>query len=190
MDSFQRVPRARQDDLVITESGDELLIYDSRSHHIHHLNPLASAVWRACNEQHAVHDLVIETGATADAVMSALGLLGDADLLAGSVNIEPSPRSVSRRRLVRKAALSGAMVPVIISVSAPQASAANSLCPGALLTAALCTAVGTPCLLPDGECGACYYLQTCTGYHPIGHECMAWTDMWGCMADGGGIPIG
>lgn len=121
MDLDLSIPLARRDDLVVTESGDELLVYNLESDHLHHLNPIAAAVWQRCDGHHSVRRLIIETGATSDAIAVALGLLREANLLTGPADFDQPRPGVTRRRLVRTAATaSAALVPVVVSVSAPR----------------------------------------------------------------------
>ena len=66
------LPMARTDDLVITRSRDEMLVYDQRAHHIHHLNPVAAAVWHHCDGHTPIQSISLETGTRADHVLVAL----------------------------------------------------------------------------------------------------------------------
>lgn len=119
------VPAARTTDLVITQSGDEVLVYDTAAHHIHHLNAAATSVWQRCDGHRAVADIAVETGLTEEAVQRALRTLGDAKLLDGPL-ADPMRGMQSRRSFMRKAAIAGVAVPAIVSISAPSASASQS----------------------------------------------------------------
>lgn len=128
------VPAARTIDLVTTESGDEVLVYDSRSHHIHHLNQTSAVIWRLCDGQRSLQDLrrmaAIKLGAPVgeDVVALALGKLADAGLLDVSQGVAPFGQVQSRRTLLRRAAVAGAIaVPAVISMTAPT-SAASAFC--------------------------------------------------------------
>ena len=57
-----RYPVARYQDLVITETGDELLVYDETSHQIHHLNAEAASVWRLCDGVRSIDAIARDSG--------------------------------------------------------------------------------------------------------------------------------
>src|SRR5688572_19102036 len=82
-------PTARSADLIVTESDDEIVIYDERAGHIHHLNAVSAAVWRNCDGRRTVPEIAKAAseaiGATIDddAMAIALAKLDDAKLLAG-----------------------------------------------------------------------------------------------------------
>ena len=120
-----KVPAARTIDLVTTESKDEVLVYDQAVHHIHHLNASAAMVWRLCDGERTVSEIAAEAGIAEDAVKLALRTLEDAQLLDGPL-ATTIRGTQSRRAFMKKAAIAGAAVPVVISVSAPSASAAKS----------------------------------------------------------------
>jgi Coenzyme PQQ synthesis protein D (PqqD) len=153
------VPAARTANLVTTESGDELLIYDPANQQIHHLDRMATLVWRNLDGRRTVADLVTiartEVGPTvnADSIRLALDKFHEANLLAGPLadGMSPARPTRSRRRLLKEAGLVGIAVPVIASVTAPTASAQASCLP---LNSACGT--GIPCCLPhqcvSGRC--------------------------------------
>lgn len=39
----------KRSDLLIEEIEDEVVIYDPRTHRVHHLNPMASIIWELCD---------------------------------------------------------------------------------------------------------------------------------------------
>lgn len=142
------VPAARTADLVVSESGNDVLVYDQRSHQIHRLNPSAAAVWGACDGQRSMQDIAAIAGVARDVVPHTLVTLRNADLLDGELPPGLAGQAGSRRAFVRKLGVAGAAaVPAIVSVTAPLA------------------AQGRSCRLPDEPCtfndpGACCSL-TC-----------------------------
>lgn len=44
-------PAARQDDLIVEHVGDEILVYDLRTHRAYCLNRTAAALWSLCDGQ-------------------------------------------------------------------------------------------------------------------------------------------
>ncbi len=121
---LRHTPAARTTDLVITEAGDEILVYDNRTHHIHHLNAMSAEVWRLCDGTRTAAEItsLMEAG-DLETVRLALAKLAGAGLLEGGVPSDLTVQSAARRRFLRKVAVAGAVaVPAIISVSAPAAA--------------------------------------------------------------------
>lgn len=116
-------PLARTEDLVTTETKDEVLVYDQVRHHIHHLNVTAAAVWRMCDGQRTVAQIAREADIEEDAVWLALRKLADTHLLDGEIAAGPGGRQ-SRRSFLKKAGI--ATIPAIVSTTAPIAKAAAS----------------------------------------------------------------
>lgn len=145
-------PLRRVDDLVITESGLDLLVYDKATHTLHTLNALSANVFGHCNGTTTRAHLIRDTDADPNTVELALDQLQHAGLLEGSSTSAPN-HTTSRRRLLRKAGIAiGA--PAIVSMTAPLASAATSV---------TCTPSGGICELNDP--GACCS-GACTNYSP------------------------
>lgn len=158
MDSLtqQVVPSARIDGLVITESRDEVLVYDTEQHHIHHLNQTSAVVWRLCDGRRIVADLVrqaqlqVEGKVTEDSVRLALAKLEDANLLDGPLLASMRGAGQSRRTLLKRAVVAGAIaVPAIVSISAPTAAQGNS----GLGCRESCAAANSNC--NQGGCSQC-----------------------------------
>ena len=146
-------PAARVEHLVTTEAASELLVYDERCHHIHHLNAVSATVWRRCDGVQTVAGIARETGYGHETVRLALAKLAEADLLAAEVPRELTVDSHSRRRLLKKAGI--AAIPAIVSVTAPLASAHASEGDPVCLESGSCAEV--PCC-PGFECrfGFCF----------------------------------
>lgn len=146
-------PSARVDDLVITESGQDLLVFDSVSNELHHLDALSATVWRQLDGQATEQDILESTReslgehVTADSIDLAIVALGKANLLSGQVPTVMSDGASSRRRFLKRAGLA-ASVPVIASVTAPLAAHAA--------TVSNCPAVDTECTtIGDTICCDC-----------------------------------
>lgn len=144
------LPVSRRDDLVVSTTGPEVLVFDQRKDHLHHLNPIASAVWHLCDGQREVAELAADAsdlvGETIGrpAVLLALGQLEEANLLDAPLDASLRSTRQSRRTLLRKAGLAGAVaVPAIVSISAPAAAQINSDCvPGGACIAGRCCQTG------------------------------------------------
>jgi hypothetical protein len=118
-------PRARQDELIVEDLPDEIVIYDRQRHKVHRLNRTAGLVWRHSDGRTSVGELARMLHAELDLpvdeslVWMALSRLARARLLC-----EPVPRpieevSISRREVLRRLGLAGALLlPVVTSVTA------------------------------------------------------------------------
>lgn len=122
-------PLHRREGLVVEPLGDEVLVFDQEAQRAHSLNAAAAAVWEACDGTRDRDELAAHCGLESDAVGLALGSLANCDLLLDSGGPE---RRVSRRAVLRRAAVTGAgigvAVPVIRSITAPSVAAAQSGC--------------------------------------------------------------
>ncbi len=159
------LPGARIEDLVITESGNELLVYDTRTHVIHHLNPTATTIWRLLASQQTLASLQREASVilglevSREAAEAALSSLDSLNLLDGHIAFGAKPANPSRRRFLKRAAAVGVAVPVIASITAPAAHASGgTACGDTRVTVSECWEdymscwTGTP---GEGNCGKC-----------------------------------
>lgn len=128
--SLTQTPAARQIGLVMTRTDHELMVYNTDTNELHHLNLLATAVWSRLDGSQTVGELATAVSAelgddvSPEAVAESLRLLSNAGLLASSWATE---RQGSRRAFLRRAAVTGAIaVPAVMSITAPSAMAATS----------------------------------------------------------------
>lgn len=142
-------PVARVDDLIVTESGNELLVFDTRNDALHHLNPLASIIWRSCdgaNDLRRIQAICSERIARAvseEEVEDGLQKLADQDLMQGTSGGSGTlGQRSSRRKAIKRTTMMGA---AIASVTVPLASAHASS--------------GTSACVPAG--GACSSVDEC-----------------------------
>lgn len=156
-ENMKTIPPARIDNLVSNDVGGEIIVYDLVTYQLHHLNETSAIVWRLCNGQRALSDLTSETGMTEQTVRVALGKLADAALLDGALPTEMSLTGSSRRAFLKRAAVAGAAVPAIASITAPSAFANHS----------------------QGDCipHRTHIVDANTAYHPLCAHC--------CRPDGG-----
>ncbi len=123
---------ARREGLVVTEVGDDLVVYDERSSHLHTVPAAIAAVWRSCDGVATREQIASTVGLSSPQVEAALLQLRQANLMEGE-----SPRDVptqGRRRFLKQAALGVA----IVSVTAPMAASASSVAPGPVVPAGQC----------------------------------------------------
>jgi hypothetical protein len=155
MNSTNRLPAARTDNLVVRELDDETLVYDMERDEAHCLNQTAALVWRKCDGKTTVAE-------AARSMRRTLGAQVDSDLVWLAVNqleryhlvdgAGKSP-SVSRRDLVVKYAPAALALPLILSINAPVSAQAAS-CGG---QNAPCGNPGNPPCCPGCSCdGTCF----------------------------------
>jgi hypothetical protein len=119
-------PRARVEALVVEELDGETLVYDLQRNEAHCLNGTAARVWRYCDGRTSVRQLAARLGRELgepideDVVWLALRQLYKARLLRHPL-VLPAGRSTSRRSVLRRLSLAAALVPVVLSIVAPEA---------------------------------------------------------------------
>ena len=111
-------PRARDNDLMISKVGEEIVVYDTRTNKASCLNPLTSAVWDACNGNNdltCILEQVKRSGfpdSNIELVKKAIDLLDQVDLLENQ-SVPGEKELTDRRNLVRMFGL-GAMGAVLL----------------------------------------------------------------------------
>jgi hypothetical protein len=160
-------PKARTNGLIIHTLEDETVVYDLERDRLHCLNPTAAFVFRICDGRTSPRALAKRVeerfGLPADEAIVgyALDQLERARLLEESAG--PAAVITSRRELVRKVGLAGALavlVPAVVSMVAPTPAAAAS-----------CRTQGGCC---SNQQDCCPGLQ-CTGPRncpPSGKQCL------------------
>jgi hypothetical protein len=122
-------PRARSEDLVVEELGDELLVYDLTTNEAHALGAIAARVWRACDGKTDRDAVAVELGLDGTTVTRALDELRGCRLLDEDSELGPG---ISRRDLSVKVAKVGGAVaatPLIVSLAAPLPATAQTVTP-------------------------------------------------------------
>jgi Coenzyme PQQ synthesis protein D (PqqD) len=151
--AWQQVPRARKEGLVVEELPDEVLIYDEDRNKAHCLNQTAALIWKHCDGQTSVEGVAsllereLKTPVKEEVIWFALDQLGKYHLLQEPI-VRPSEMpKFSRRELVKKLGLA-ASIPMVLSILAPEASAAlscvNNACPQGTCKGS-CVCVGGRC---------------------------------------------
>lgn len=156
--SLNSIPKARFENIVVQELQDEVLIYDLVSHKAHCLNASAAFVWRNC-DGHTTSDQIAsafaanwKSSSPQDFVALAIRQLHDSQLLQHPAST--SPRSPSRRQLLKKLGVASAVaLPLVQSLVAPTKLYASVNC--VCVNNADCQAqVGCPSMTcnPNGQC--------------------------------------
>jgi len=151
-ESERRVPQARIEGLVIRELPEEVLVYDLDRDKAHCLNQTAALVWKHCDGQTAVAELVcileqeLHTPVPAEVVWLALQQLGQVHLLTERVEGPGGVVRLSRREMMRRWGWAAVVtLPLVTSIVAPTASQAVSCLPN-----------GSPCTTSAQCCsGVC-----------------------------------
>ena len=157
------VPQARNERLVVQQMGDETVIYDEQRNHIHRLNQTAALIWRHCDGRRTAADLArvaqdeLGSPMTEEMVWLALDRLEKGHLLQDKLVRPDKEGQVTRRQMLRKAALVGGatlLLPVVQSMAAPTPAMAISI---GCATRGQTTQVGRPCCngLVEGRGGRC-----------------------------------
>ncbi len=126
-------PIARQNGLVVQEMPDEVLVYDLDTNKAHCLNGSAALVWKSCDGNNSVADIVKQFESngngkvTEDFVWLAIDQLNDNNLLEGKVT--PRFAGQSRRQVLKTIGLASMVaLPVIASLVAPQNALGSVSC--------------------------------------------------------------
>ena len=129
-------PQARSSALIIQELPGELLVYDLTRHKALCLNETAAEVWRRCDGERSVNQIVSEltlqwdSPVSEDVVWLALERLGDAKLLDRGAELPAKKIGIGRREMIlRIKAASIIAVPLVTSILVPTALAAVSALP-------------------------------------------------------------
>ena len=126
--------KARREGIIVKELGEDLVVYDERADQVHELNRAAASVWRRCDGETPVSDMVArlsddtELPGDESVVQLALAQLSRAGLLEEATPAAAVP-AVSRRAIMRRLGLTGAaalMLPVVTTVLAPTPAMAQS----------------------------------------------------------------
>lgn len=149
-------PQRRQEHLIEVDLGDEVLLYDERTHHAHALNPTAAAVWRGLDGKRSTADLSKSVGGDLTAAQRErlVGLTLE-DLSKRGLLDRPRPavrpKGMTRRQILRGLAAAGAIAPVIATIETAHA--------GPLVSAMTCTTPGcsSASICPGTTCCFCVH---------------------------------
>ncbi len=130
-------PLKRQEGLLVKNVQDEIIVYDTQNAQANCLNQTAALVWEYADGQTSVpalaHKIEMQLGTPVDekVVWYALDQLHQKNLLANQVVMPQQFSGLSRRDVLKRAAIVGALVaiPTIISIAAPGATEAATCLP-------------------------------------------------------------
>ena len=129
-----RTARPKRVDALTREFGDELLIYDMRTHRAHCLNKTAASVWQTCDGKATISEIVERlaplAGTNESLVYLALGRLERAGLLERSEAAFQDRLARTRREALRKLGMAATLaLPVVTSMLVPEPANAASCFP-------------------------------------------------------------
>lgn len=122
------LPEARNTELVVSQLGKELLIYDLKANRAYTLNQTAMIVFNACDGKQTFDDLKRKHKFTDDLIYLTLDALKEKGLLAEGY-ISPFA-GMNRREVIRKVGLASMIaLPLVSGIVAPSAvDAASDAC--------------------------------------------------------------
>ena len=127
------LPKARQNNILTEEIDGELMLYDQDEHRAFNLNPTTALTWRRLDGRTTVEEMTqilrreLNDMADEDLVWSAVDELEKFGLLEEASGRSGDASRMSRRQVISRLGLVGAMsllIPVVSSIVSPQAAAA------------------------------------------------------------------
>ena len=133
----ERMPRARQQGLIIEDLPGEVLVFDSERDRAHCLNQTAALVWKYCDGKTTVSQMArslerdLNTANVDERMVTyALEQLSKDHLLVESFVPAAMLSGLTRRQMVRALGIAAVIaVPVVTSIVVPTAQAATSCSP-------------------------------------------------------------
>lgn len=126
-------PKARHEDLLIEELGDETLVYDMRTHKAHCLNRTSALVWNRCDGNSTVNEMTraleqeLRTPVSLEVIWLALEQLSKARLLSDRLPSAVPQQAMTRRSVIRKIGFGAAVaLPLVTSILAPTTAEAST----------------------------------------------------------------
>ena len=162
-ESKAAIPAARPlSDFSYEEVGGDLVLFDAETMQYHTLNPMARTIWQSCDGIATVETIAVLTGLPSETIEATIAELAEASLLIPSTRIHSM--SINRRRAAKMVAGGIIGLPVVLSITAPDASAQMS--PASCVGNAPCSgyAAGTQCTSGGWTFVCCYGSGGYTGW--------------------------
>lgn len=136
---MNKLPLVRNVDIVIQNVGQEVLIYDLKTHKTYNLNETAAIVYKACDGKTSVDKLKEKHKFTDEIIFLALEDFKRETLLADNSSFVSPFSGMSRREVIKKVGLASLIaLPIISSIIAPTSAMAASggpcVAPGVAVT--------------------------------------------------------
>lgn len=129
------LPKRRKRQLITTEVGGELIVYDRENDRVHCLNSTAAFVWTHCDGRTSVATMArlledeIKIPVEQEIVLYTLEQLNNTKLLDDAYAVLAPKQGLSRRAVMRLGAATALTVPLISSIVAPTAAQAATCLP-------------------------------------------------------------
>jgi Coenzyme PQQ synthesis protein D (PqqD)/UPF0506 len=132
----QLIPSARTEGIVVQALPDEVLVYDLERHRAHCLNHTAALIWKRCDGQTSVTEMIrileqeMQAPVSEGVVWLALWQLQKAHLLVEPSHGPAGRAMMSRREVMRRLGWGAAVtLPLVTSIVAPTAAEAATCLP-------------------------------------------------------------
>lgn len=182
-------PLSRKDNLVVQETGNEVLLYDLTDNKAFCLNETSAIVWELCDGKSTIAEInnklskKLNEKTSEELVWLAIDQLKKEKLLSNAEEIKVDFNGLSRRDAIRKVGFASLVaLPLIMAINSPVAATASSVCGVNFMI---------PCSCFDPACGiagggttaitSC--TDSCTTGSPGGGACLC--RVVGCMV---GVP--
>lgn len=127
---MNKLPSARNKNIIVQTLGKEVLIYDLNSHQAYNLNETLSLVYHACDGETTFDQLRSKSKLPDDIVFLALDELQQAKLLEENEQYKSPYTGLTRREIIRRIGFASVIaLPIISTLVAPLAVNAQSRCP-------------------------------------------------------------
>ena len=171
-------PKSRTEDIVVQELDNEVLVFDLTTNKAVCLNETAAIVWKMSDGMKEISEIAqyirkkLRKPVTDEFIWLAIDQLKEENLLVNGEAIETKIGGLSRREVIGKVGIASMVaLPIVTSIIAPKAIAAQSSCPQ---TTGGCRPVGSA-ICPLGCAGFRVNFRffetadtTCTGPERIG----------------------
>lgn len=149
-----KLPKVRNQNIVIQEIGDEILIYDLEINKAYCLNETSAIVYQNCDGETDFTEIKTNHNFSEELISFALEQLEKENLLEKDSGFISPFKGFSRREVIKKIGLSSMVaLPVIASVIAPKAinaASCNLLAAGQTTTIVCTFAIVGGCAANDG----------------------------------------
>jgi hypothetical protein len=123
----RKLPNARSVNIVVQNSGQEVLIYDFNTNKAFCLNDTAAKVFIACDGKTTFSELKTKFQFSDDIIFLALAELLKRNLLTENANYQLAFAATNRREIIKKIGLASMIaLPIVSSIIAPTATQAAS----------------------------------------------------------------
>lgn len=126
---MKKLPVAKTNNILVQQTKDEVLIYNTENNQVYCLNKTAAFIWQNCDGEKTFSDLKqINNQLDDDLIFLTLDLLNKKDLLNETSEKSFPTVAIDRRKMFAKYGTMAIALPLISTVLAPIAANAQSSC--------------------------------------------------------------